>query len=113
MEEVCSFDVAVAKNIRALRKTRGLSQPRVAGVLQIAYQSYQKLENGKVKIKAKTVWTLAELFGVSPEALIEGADAHLPNSAAASAIRVELAEMSAADASHVVDFAYKVRKGLV
>lgn len=63
------LDKEIAARVAALRKERQLSQPTVAGVLGVTYQSYQKIEAGRVSFRASTIAKLAGLFGVPVEQL--------------------------------------------
>lgn len=64
-----SLDKEIAERVRQLREEREMSQPVVAGVLGVTYQSYQKIEAGKVSLRASTIAKLANLFGVPVEQL--------------------------------------------
>lgn len=67
--KVTQLDKEIAARVRALREERQLSQPTVAGVLGVTYQSYQKIEAGRVSFRASTLAKLASLFGVPVEQL--------------------------------------------
>lgn len=108
-KHVTDFDRTVAANIKRLRTDRGLTQPRVAGVLGITYQSYQKLEGGKTSIRARTLWAIAELFGVPVTQIVAGTDHQLKNGEHVANIAANVADMSFSDATRVADFAYAVK----
>lgn len=71
---VTDLDRAIAKNIRRLRDEAKLTQPQVAGHLGITYQSYQKMEGGKVAFRASTLDQLAQLYNMRLHHIIGGAD---------------------------------------
>jgi len=48
-----------------MREKAKMTQPQVAGYLGITYQSYQKLENGRVAFRASVLEKLRSLFGVN------------------------------------------------
>lgn len=64
MTRATQLDRDIGGRLRALRVERKLSQPIVARTLDVTYQSYQKMEAGKVSFRASTLATLAEFFGV-------------------------------------------------
>ena len=72
MGKVTELDREIALKIRALRDKSGLTQPQVASHLGIAYQSYQKMEKGRVSFRASTLSILANLYGIRPGQLIDG-----------------------------------------
>lgn len=110
-KHVTDFDRTVAANIKRLRADRGLTQPRVAGVLGITYQSYQKLEGGKTSIRARTLWAVAELFSVPVTQIVEGTDYQLNNGEMIASIASNVADMSFSDAARVSSFAYGIKTG--
>lgn len=110
-KHVTDFDRTVAANIKRLRVERGLTQPRVAEVLGITYQSYQKLEGGKTSIRARSIWAVAELFSVPVTQIVEGTDFQLNNGEHIANISARVAGMSFTDATRVADFAYSVKIG--
>lgn len=108
---VTDFDRKVAANIKRTRVELKLTQPRVAEVLGITYQSYQKLENGRTSIRAHVLWTIAELFQVPVGSLVDDADGRLNNHRLISDVVANMAVMTTADVNRVVDFAYAVKTG--
>lgn len=108
---VTNFDRTVAANIKRLRVDRKLTQPRVAEVLGITYQSYQKLEGGKTSIRARSIWAIAELFSVPVTQIVEGTDFQLKNGEHVANIATRVANMSFSDATRVADFAYAIKTG--
>ena len=62
--KVTELDVVIARNLRRFREEARLSQPQVAGFLGVTYQSYQKMEGGRVSFRASAIDRLCELYGV-------------------------------------------------
>lgn len=62
--KVTPLDKHIAARIKAMRKERKLTQPGVAGVLGVSYQSYQKMERGVISFRASSLSILAVLFEV-------------------------------------------------
>ena len=73
--KVTDMDWAIARNIKSLRESGGLTQKHVADYLGVAYQSYQKMESGKVSFRASTLDKLAQLYDRRLYALIRGSGA--------------------------------------
>jgi transcriptional regulator with XRE-family HTH domain len=71
--KITGLDQVIASNIRDMRTGAKLTQPQVAGHLGIAYQSYQKMEGGRVSFRASTLARLAQLYGTTIDSLVEGA----------------------------------------
>lgn len=108
-KHVTDFDRTVAANIKRLRVERGLTQPRVAEVLGITYQSYQKLEGGRTSLRARSIWAIAELFSVPATQIVEGADFQLNNGDRIAEVAARMAKMGEQDASAVVSYAYHLK----
>lgn len=53
--------------LKSLRALEGLSQEKIAILLDISLQSYNKKENGKVDFTARELKQLSEFFGVPME----------------------------------------------
>jgi transcriptional regulator with XRE-family HTH domain len=64
MTRATQLDRDIGARLRALRTQRKLSQPVVARALGVTYQSYQKMEAGKVSLRASTLATLAKFYKV-------------------------------------------------
>ncbi len=62
-------DQYVARQLKALRLTMGLSQGQVAEELGVTFQQIQKYENGVNRISAGRTMQFAEMFDVSVLAL--------------------------------------------
>lgn len=58
--------------LKELRESKGLSQQNVADSIGITRQYYQQIENGKRQknMDVSLVVQLSNLFGISPEAII-------------------------------------------
>ena len=56
--------------LRTLRKERHLTQKDMAGLLDITYQHYQRMEYGKINVPSLTLCALADYFGVTTEYLL-------------------------------------------
>ena len=58
--------------LKELRESKGLSQQNVADSIGITRQYYQQIENGERQknMDVSLVVQLSNLFGISPEALI-------------------------------------------
>lgn len=108
--KVTDLDRRIAKRLQELRRERKLTQPAVAGVLKITYQSYQKMEAGRVSFRASTLETLAAVFGVPVATLIgNGKIERLPNCDKISSMVLVMADMSEAQAGDVLSHAMQVR----
>ncbi len=60
----------IARNLRLLRNIRGLSQERVADLLNMSRSCYSALENGAKIPDFITVYTLSEFYGVNLDYLL-------------------------------------------
>ncbi len=72
MAKANEIDKEIAKTIKALRRHANLTQPAVAGHLGIAYQSYQRMEQGKVSFRASTIHRLANLYHIPVAQIFTG-----------------------------------------
>ena len=62
--------IALAKNIRALRRERGLTQERLAEMLGVTVGAVHKWETGLSQPELATPIELAGVFSVSVDALL-------------------------------------------
>lgn len=62
--KITKIDHGIAQRLRGLREASVFSQPDVAKFLGMKYQSYQKIEGGRVSLRASTVVQLAAFFSV-------------------------------------------------
>lgn len=58
------------KNLRTIRKSKGLSQAKMAEILCISPQAYSNYETGKRKPSSETLIKIANLYGVSVDYLL-------------------------------------------
>lgn len=72
LKRVSEIDVQMAERLRTIRGDLGLSQHRIALKLGIAYQSYQKMEYGKVCFRLYHLPMLADALGISIDDLVRG-----------------------------------------
>ncbi len=58
-----------AKNLKALRKDRNLSQGKLAEAVGVSQQCISEWENAKIEPTLSYLWKLADFFGVSIDVL--------------------------------------------
>lgn len=58
------------RRLAELRKEKGLSQAKVAAVLDIPQQQYCRYENGQNEIPVRHVITLCRFYGISADWLL-------------------------------------------
>lgn len=68
--KVTDLDITIARNLKRFREEAKLSQPHVASFLGMTYQSYQKMEGGRVSFRASSIGKLCSLYGVQYEDLV-------------------------------------------
>ena len=68
------------ERLKALRKSKGITQKAVAKALEIAERHYQKIEYGEVVPGLDLAITLADYFGVSIDFLVGKTDDPTPQS---------------------------------
>jgi transcriptional regulator with XRE-family HTH domain len=61
----------VAKNVRALRQSRGISQERAAWDCGLSWSVYQRVESGKGNLTLITLAKIAAGLRVDPQCLFE------------------------------------------
>jgi len=66
------------EHIRAIREENGLSQEQIAGVLNIAQNTYSQYETGKIEWTASTLITLADYYKVSVDYLLDRTNVQSP-----------------------------------
>ena len=64
--------MALAENIKALRKKKGMTQEELAEDLHISAQAVSKWESGASDPSTSNLLALAKLYGVSAEDLLRG-----------------------------------------
>lgn len=110
--KVTPLDKHIASRVKAMRKERGTTQPGVAGVLGVSYQSYQKMERGTVSFRASTLDKLAVLFGVPVAHFFGDAPApDLPNGAEIASIVNIVRGVDHTAAKAIVDHVVRVKGG--
>jgi len=73
MSPICRYDkwgTNGGERIRELRTERGLSQQKIADILQIDRSNYSKYELGKLEPNNEMLVTLARFFNVSADYLL-------------------------------------------
>jgi transcriptional regulator with XRE-family HTH domain len=66
------ISLKLAKRIKELRKRKGLTQERLAGLSGIDYKHIQLLESNKAPdAKLDTIEKLAKAFGMTPSKLLK------------------------------------------
>jgi len=64
----------IAERLKPLRKEKGLTQVKMAELLQCTDRHYQKIEYGKVNLPSTTLMFLADFFGVTTDYLLGRSD---------------------------------------
>ncbi|MEW6601601.1 MAG: helix-turn-helix transcriptional regulator [Nitrospirota bacterium] len=64
----------LAKNLRAARKNKGLSQEKAAWLSGISYKFYQDVERGKKDITTHNLWKLSRALDITADKLIPSLD---------------------------------------
>ena len=60
----------IADRLYEVRKKHGLSQKKVAELLNIPQQQYSRYENGKFDIPVRYIITLCKFYGISSDWLL-------------------------------------------
>lgn len=68
------IDMHVGLQIRARRKTLGVSQSDLAGHLGLTFQQVQKYERGANRVSASMLWKIAQKLEIPVEQLFDGYD---------------------------------------
>ena len=72
MEETGHLVQNIAKNIRALRMSKRLTQKEVAKAIGIHLSQYARIENAKIHAPVVTIVQIAEFFNVSVSMVVVG-----------------------------------------
>jgi transcriptional regulator with XRE-family HTH domain len=64
--------LALCERIRQLREKSGYTQSQIADKLAISQAAYCRLEKGEIEFAVSKLFELADLYGISASALIEG-----------------------------------------
>lgn len=67
------------RRLRELRKKRGLSQRTLAELLGVSQQTYSRYERGRRRLSVQAAVTLAQLYHVSVDYLLEITDESKPH----------------------------------
>lgn len=100
-DSVTPVDQHVGRMLRAIRKSKGVSQEQVADALGLSFQQVQKYENGANRVSASKMFAAAQFLGVKPAAFFEGLEG-----AGESAFPPEVAAFFAEDGSAQIAAAY-------
>lgn len=75
------MDIAkkVGENLKAARKTCGLTQKDVARKMLMTQQQYSRFENGVFELNYSQITTLCTLFEISPNELFDGCRPNIEN----------------------------------
>lgn len=110
--KVTPLDKHIAARIKQMRAERKQTQPGVAGVLGVSYQSYQKMERGAVSFRASTLDKLAILFGVPVAHFFGDAPApDLPNGEQIATVVNIIKGVDTTEANGIVDCVVRARGG--
>ena len=72
-DKICSI---LGKNIKKYRKLRGLTQEKMAELIEIEVRTLSLIETGNNFVTSKTLGKLAEVLQVSPSILLEDANSN-------------------------------------
>jgi transcriptional regulator with XRE-family HTH domain len=64
----------IGKNIRELRKSRGVTQQQIADLINMHRSNYSKVESGQREISISAVNKIAKYFSISVDDLINSKD---------------------------------------
>lgn len=67
------LDLIVGRNLRALRRSRGLSQKQVAEAIGVTMQQFQKYETAANRISVSRMLLVADVLNAHPSEIIGGA----------------------------------------
>ena len=65
-------DVHVGRQLRLLRKTKGLTQAQLAEAIGVTFQQVQKYERGANRISASKLFEAGKVLDASPAAFFQG-----------------------------------------
>lgn len=72
-------DVFVGAQLKALRKSAGMSQTELANQVGVTFQQIQKYERGSNRIGASRLWSFCRAFDVKPGRFFDGVEQHISN----------------------------------
>ena len=64
----------ISDNIKELRKQKGLTQKELADLLHVTSQAVSRWENGEVEPSVDTIRSMANIFEVTTDEIIDGPD---------------------------------------
>jgi len=63
-KSINAIDKKIAKQMKVIRRMRGITQQTTASCIGVSYQQFQKYEAGKNRIAASRLWDIARLYNV-------------------------------------------------
>ena len=64
-------DIQVGARLRVIRLSRGLSQEKLAGLVDVTFQQIQKYERGTNRISAGRLYEMARVLGVEVQSFFD------------------------------------------
>ncbi|MBQ6574336.1 MAG: helix-turn-helix transcriptional regulator [Bacteroidales bacterium] len=61
---------AIKQKIYEIRRSKGISQEKMANLISVALNSYRKLERGKTNLVNEKLWDIANALNVSVKELV-------------------------------------------
>ena len=61
---------AIKQKIYEIRRSKGISQEKIANLIGVALNSYRKLERGKTNLVNEKLWDIANALNVSVKELV-------------------------------------------
>lgn len=61
---------AIKQKIYEIRRSKGISQEKMANLISVALNSYRKLERGKTSLVNEKLWDIANALNVSVKELV-------------------------------------------
>jgi transcriptional regulator with XRE-family HTH domain len=58
------MDRVIGRNLRRIRKARGLSQQTLAATLGVSFQQIQKYEKGQNRLPVSRLYCLQKIYGI-------------------------------------------------
>lgn len=73
---------SIKQKIYEVRRSKGISQEKMASLIGVALNSYRKLERGKTNLVNEKLWDIADALDVSVKELVLKEDIHTGSSLA-------------------------------
>lgn len=70
-----AIDIQVGRNLRLLRKAKGLTQKDMAQAVEVVFQQYQKYENGSNRLCSSRLYKACKILEIQPGTLFKYIDA--------------------------------------